>query len=64
MQTKRGEGNERGRTKLTRIVRSQQKISGEKNQKKQKQGAAMFGVAAPVLPYLGRARLKGRESKW
>jgi hypothetical protein len=61
MQTKRGEGNEREMTKLTRIVRSQQKFSGEK---KQKQGAAMFGVTAPVLPYLGRARLKGRESKW
>jgi hypothetical protein len=34
MQTKGGEGNERRRTNLTRILRSQQKILGEKNQKK------------------------------
>jgi hypothetical protein len=33
MQTKGGEGNERRRTNLARIVRSQQEFLGEKNQK-------------------------------
>jgi hypothetical protein len=62
MQTKSGEGNER-RTNLARIVRSQQEFLGEKIRKRQEQGAAMFGAAAPVLPYLGHAPLKVEGAK-
>jgi hypothetical protein len=64
MQRKRGERNERTRTNLARIVRSQQDFLGEKNRKKQEQGTAMFGAATPVLPLPGSRDLKrgGRQN--
>jgi hypothetical protein len=60
---KRGDGNERRRTNLEKIVRSQQEFSGEKNQKKGKNRVPQCLAPLPFFCPTWVAPLKGEGAK-